>query len=418
MSFISLLLYITAIYIRPQEWLPQVYGWPLIDILAIATAFFVILETMHTKKIIVNHPQNILLLAFLGAVVFSHLSHTYMWGAYDSFIKFGKIVVMFFLFVTVLNSQKKLKIAIWLIVILTVILALQGIYQYRHGFGWAGQPLVQQRGKHPIFRITWIGIFNDPNDLALAFVVAIGFLLSFIFSRVSFFTKIISIPLVGVLIYSLYLTNSRGGYLALGATTMYYFLRKMKNKILALIIGGVLAFSIFIFGPSRLSNISIREDSAYGRIEAWYEGFQMLKNAPLFGVGYRMFTDYYPLTAHNSYILVAAEEGLIGLFIWIALIYTCFKGLYILTGRNNGLKPYVSGLEAGLVGFLSASFFLSRSYVTLLYILLALASAFAYTFLKKEEYFGGKEMRRAGILTIGILFILWISMRVSLRILG
>jgi len=111
------------------------------------------------------------------------------------------------------------------------------------------------------------------------------------------------------------------------------------------------------------------------------------------------------------------RRGLIGLFIWIALIYTCFKGLYVLTSRNNGLKPYVSGLEAGLVGFLSASFFLSRSYVTLLYILLALASAFAYTFLKKEEYFGGKEIRRAGILTIGILFIIWISMRVSLRIL-
>jgi O-antigen ligase len=326
---------------------------------------------------------------------------------------------MFFLFVNALNSKNKIRIAIWAMVLLTVILAIQGIYQYQNGFGWAGQPLVQQGKQYGIGRITWVGIFNDPNDLALAFVVAIGFLLSFLLGNTRSFAKIVSVPFIGVLMWSLYLTNSRGGYLALAATSAYFFMRKVKNKFLAIMVGSLLAFTVIIVGPSRLSDISVQEASAHGRIEAWYEGFQMLKSSPLFGVGYRMFGDYHSRAAHNSYILVAAEEGLLGLFVWMALIYACFKGLNILVNKNKELRPYTLGLEAGLVGYLCASYFLSRSYITPLYILLALAGAFAYICLKKEEYrFGIKDVRIAGALTMGILFITWLSMRVSLRILG
>jgi O-antigen ligase len=416
MSFISLLLYIAAIYIRPQEWVPAFSGLPLIDILAMATAFFLVWEISQNKKLFIVTPQNMLVVCFLGCIVLSHVAHTYAWGAWDSFLKFGRNVIMFFLFVNALNSKNKIRIAIWFMLLLTIILAIQGIYQYQHGYGWAGQQPILDRGN---LRITWVGIFNDPNDLALAFVVAIGFLLSFLFGNTRFFAKIVSVPFMGILMWSLYLTNSRGGYLALAATSAYFFMKKVKNKFLAIVIGGLLAFTVIIVGPSRLSDISVQEASAHGRIEAWYEGFQMLKSAPLFGVGYGMFTDHYPKTAHNSYILVAAEEGLFGLFIWIALIYACFKGLNILVNKNKELRPYTLGLEAGLVGYLCASYFLSRSYITPLYILLALAAAFAYTCLKKEDYrFGIKDVRIAWVLTMGILFITWLSMRVSLRILG
>jgi hypothetical protein len=48
--------------------------------------------------------------------------------------------------------------------------------QIRDGFGWAGQLPVIQGGKLTplITRITWVGIFGDPNDMALTFVIALG----------------------------------------------------------------------------------------------------------------------------------------------------------------------------------------------------------------------------------------------------
>lgn len=414
MSFISLLLYIAVIYIRPADWIPAFYGKQLLDWLAILTVFFLAIEAIGKKrKLILNTPQSLLLLGFLVTIALSHLSRFYFWGAYDSFINFSKIVIMFLLFVNVLDSEKKLKVSLWLIVILTVILAIQGIRQFRTGFGWAGQPLTRDG------RITWVGIFNDPNDLALGLVVAMGILLAFIFGNTKLFPKIISIPLLGILLYALYLTNSRGGYLAFAGTILFYFLRKFRKKSLAISLGGILLLLIFLLGPSRLSAISISEDSAYGRIDAWYEGFQMMKKAPLFGVGYGMFTEDYHLTAHNSFILVAAEEGLVGLFLWIALIYSCFKGLFILIKNNQSSRPYLSGLEASLFGFLCASYFLSRSYTTIPYIMFALATAFIYTLLKKEDYsFGFKDLKFSGVLSMAILFITWLAMRISLKMLG
>jgi len=415
MSFIFLLFYIATIYIRPQEWVPAIYAWPLIDILATATAICLFFEIAMRGWARIKEAQNMLLLAFFGCVLMSHMSHTYLQGTIDSFNKFGPNVIMFFLFVNVLNTPRKIKIAIWLIVAMSLFLALESIFQYRNGIGWAGQPMILDRG---MFRTTWIGIFNDPNDLALAIVVGIGVLISFIFSRSSIFAKVISIPILGVLSYGLYFTNSRGGYLAYAAMTAYFFMRKFKNKAIAISIGALLAFVIIIIGPSRMSDISAHEGAAFGRIEAWYQGFQMLKSAPLFGVGYGMFADYHRLTAHNSYILVAAEEGLIGFFIWIALIYAVFKGLFKLT-RDNTVAAYSLGIEAGLFGFLAASYFLSRAYIALFYVILAVSCALIYTHLRKEDnVFNFKDLGRAGLLSVGILIMVWISMRVSLRLVG
>lgn len=431
MSFITLLLYITAIYIRPQEWVFAVYGWPLITILAIATIIFLLFSSFRNRNFRVIEPQSILLIVFLGCVALSHLMHfkPYFGGAWDSFIKFGPNVIMFLLFVNILNSAKRIKISIWLIIILTVILAMQGMYQFKHGLGWAGQPLVQAEEGKSLGRITWIGIFNDPNDLALAFVVAMGFLLSFIFGKTKLIIKIVSIPLIILIGQALYLTNSRGGYLALAATSVYYFLRRFRNRFIAITVGLVLAAFVLSVGPSRISDMSAEEESARGRIDAWYEGFQMLKSAPIFGVGYGMFTDYHPLTAHNSYILVAAEEGLIGLFVWIALIYLSFKSLFkiskvyglqsTVSGLRSDLTLYTRGLESALVGFLSAAFFLSRSYIEPLYIMLALASAAAFALLEKDDYaFKGKDLGVAGAMTLTILVVTWVTMKVSLKMLS
>ena len=412
MAFILLLLYTTCIYLRPQEWVPAVYGWPLIDWLAI---LMIICLFLNPSKVKIKTPQNLLLFGFLITIVLSHLSHFYMWAAYESFLNFGKIVIMFFLFSNVINSEKKIKVSIWFIIILTVVLAIQGIYQYEHGIGWAGQPLVQQGKEYGVGRITWIGIFNDPNDLALAFVMAIGFLLAFVFSKTKFFIKVLSVFLTGILLYSLYFTNSRGGYLALAATMGYFFLRSMKNKFIAVVIGGVLAFSVMFFGPSRLSTISTSEGSAYGRIDAWYQGFQMLKSAPLFGVGYGRWKDYHSLGAHNSYILVAAEEGIVGLFFWMALIYLCFKHLKTIKNKNREITVYILGIEGGFFGFLVSAYFLSRSYISVLYIMLALASAFVYVFLKNDENsFHFKDIKTTSILILGILALVWGSMKFSI----
>ena len=368
-------------------------------------------------------PQTIFMFGFLCALVASHLRHLYFGsgGALTAFTDFSKTIIMYTLIANVVNSEKKFGVTIGLLTILTLILAIQGIMQHKTGYGWAGQPLLKGG------RITWIGIFNDPNDLALAFVIIVPFLLNAIFiSPIRY--KIISLPILGTLLYAIYLTNSRGGVLALLTAIFYYFFFYLKRKghpILGIAIAVFFVAILFAHGPSRMKMLSVKEASAYGRIEAWYEGIQMLKSAPLFGVGYRMFTDYYFLTAHNSIMLCAAETGLIGLFFWVGLYYFCFKNLLNLQKAENessekikNIKYYAFALEAGLIGFLASAFFLSRTYITLPYIMIALVVALFNV--GQERYKRPKnkiipvDLRNIGLVSLGSLILIYVIMKVVL----
>ncbi len=86
-----------------------------------------------------------------------------------AFIDFGKTIVLYFLVVNIVNSERRFKIVITLLIILTTLLAIHGIYQHNTGLGWAGQTMDKDG------RIKWIGIFNDSNDLALALIIIVPF---------------------------------------------------------------------------------------------------------------------------------------------------------------------------------------------------------------------------------------------------
>lgn len=420
MAFIGLLLYIVCIYLRPAEWVPVLYGTSVMQIIGIVTTVLWIFSMPISKKKIVKSPLNIFMIGFLFALIVSHLSHFYFGGALNAFFDFSKVLIMFFLITNVIDSFKKFKITISLMIFLSLLLVIQGIMQYEMGFGWAGQPL--EKG-----RITWIGIFNDPNDLALAFVIIVPFLLNSIFSSPKMRNKIISLPMLGVMLYGIYLTNSRGGMLSLGVVLFsfpLFYLKKKGHMVLGLIIGMFAITLLFAYAPSRMADLSVQEDSAYGRIEAWYEGIQMLKSAPLFGVGYRMFTDYFHYTAHNSIILCAAEAGLLGLFFWIGLFYFSFRSLKLIQENESSVEmknigQYAYLLQIGMIGFLVSSMFLSRTYILLPYLLMALSASLynirwkVYNNLKNNEI-RATDLKNIAFISVASLIFVYFVMKVTI----
>jgi len=149
--------------------------------------------------------------------------------------------------------------------------------------------------------------------------------------------------------------------------------------------------------PTRAQDISVDEESAFGRVDAWYEGLHMFLSHPLLGVGAGNFTDYNDLTAHNSFVLVVAETGFIGYVLWLAFVgYSFLMMLRILRyqvevpaqatipvektddanfsadwerERNIALTLLLT-----LCGMFAAAFFLSRSYTVVMYLLIALVA--------------------------------------------
>ena len=128
-----------------------------------------------------------------------------------------------------------------------------------------------------------------------------------------------------------------------------------------------------------------------------------------------MFTDQHHLTAHNSFVLAAAELGLVGLFFWVGLFYTSFKGLSSVQKHCPRLAGYAYGLQAAHVGFAATAFFLSRTYMELPYLLCALSAALyavARNQTDRVEFrLTMKDARNVGLASIGALLLAQIAMK-------
>jgi putative inorganic carbon (hco3(-)) transporter len=324
---------------------------------------------------------DLMMIGFILAIGLSHVSHFWFGGAWISMEKFFPIFVGYFLVAHSPDSKGKLEGLITVVIICTVILAVVGIVQYHTGTAIGGATLLIERvqdgyGKvvAEYKRIRWIGPFNDPNDLALAFVLVIPFLLHRLSEKKYLFPFLFLPPVV----YALYLTNSRGAALALAISFLMFFVirkGKWKGALLAFIAIGLLV----LFGPSRVGDISTVDESAHGRLDAWYEGYQILKENPVFGAGADTFTDFNRITAHNSLVLVFAELGLFGAFFFIGMFYFPLERVLRYFSRNKGkpIESYpsmgiYSAMIASLAGVITSIFFLSRSYTLLPYLIVGM----------------------------------------------
>ncbi len=409
MAFFWLLLYLVVLYIRPAEWIPVFRGWQLADLTLIAGGLFLVFHIVATRKGLVRVPHTGLMLSLFGAMAASHAAHTYIGGIQAAIIGFAPVLIMYFLVVNTVTSTWRFKIVLWLLVFLTAVLVWQGIGQKLTGHGWAGQKLIAGR-------ITWISIFNDPNDLALAFAIMVPVLLAILFKPGFFGLKVLPLGLLLLLVYGVFLTNSRGGALGLLVAIMFFFVKRSRYVIPGGVLGGLFAVPFFLFGPSRLGLLSAGPDeSAYGRLDSWYYGFQLMKANPIFGVGKDLFTNDYPLTAHNSFVLAAAELGLVGLWCWLAVLYVSFKGLSLVQKHHATLAPYAYGLQAALMGYAATAFFLSRTYNELPYLVYGLsASLYSLASQDIEQVrfrFTGGDAVKVFLLAVGVLGMTQLAMK-------
>jgi len=384
--FIGILNYFLFLYLRPQEFISAFRGIPLILIMVGVTFAAMLVRGALDKKSMVNSPQNIFMIWIYAAVMLSQMAQLYIWGVINAGTNFLHIILSYFFIVNLVDNKKKLQIGLYSIILLSVYLAVAGIYQYYTGTSFGIETVQAER------RIRGLGIFNDPNDLAMALLISMPFLILKIQSRVSNLKRFFMLGFLSILLYALFLTNSRGGMLGFMVLMGIIFYKKYGKKVgIALSLVGFAG--IFALGPSRIVEISPHEASAYGRVESWAAGFDMFLTHPLFGVGIGAYTDYHPLVAHNSFIHCAAELGMFGLFPWVFLIFISVKNLYFVslklqTEPPSDMEIICNSLLYSLVVFVVTTLFLSRVYSELLYIFIAFSAAYIklYTDQSTAEY--------------------------------
>lgn len=205
-----------------------------------------------------------------------------------------------------------------------------------------------------------------------------------------------------LLLAGIYLTSSRGAYLAAAFGVVVYGVvagMTLNRLLIAAPIGALLLLipgvgsRLFSFGGGQLA----AEDGSFlSRLATQRVALAMVHDRPLVGVGpdgyLTAFGEYaaeaqqsleMALAAHNLYLGLWAEIGLLGLVAFCALLLVglIMAGRSALTARRmpttagDHYRPYAAGLFAGLMGWCVASVFLHLSYARIAILLVCLSAA-------------------------------------------
>jgi O-antigen ligase len=383
--YFYLLVYIVVLYIRPQEYHPVFVGTPIVPaLLGFAALFWLVAQKKNFEA-----PQHRLLPALVVAMFMSVAMTGWMTGALNAVVDFAPTLILYYLVATSVDSIKRFREMALVLTLVCCVLVLHGAEQAlsEGGIGWTGAKMIDGR-------ITYLGFLNDPNDLAMAFVMTLPFTLYLAQVSRWFVWRHALHAAAALLLYGIYLCNSRGGLLALAAMLFVYSIRRF-GLTRSVVVAPVLGVPLVLLAPSRINEISADEESAAGRVDAWFEGFEMFRSHPVFGIGKDLFTDHNPLTAHNSFVLAIAELGVVGYFFWLAIVVLSGLMLYRLV-RADAPQASPPGVSAGadaqaiewsdwqlaartvmysFVGVMVAAFFLSRTYIAILFLLIALVVA-------------------------------------------
>jgi O-antigen ligase len=396
--FPLILLYLMFVIIRPQDFLPGAADLPLMP-LSLLLAFVGWLAAGARTP---AAPQFLLLPLFVLMAMASEVANGWFGGTLDVLDQLGPSLIVFFVLATSVNEPRRAAAAFRVIGLSAMVLALHSAQQAAHGVGFTGMTLGEDG------RVRYVGIFNDPNDLGLLFVMALP-MVFYLASRAGFLGRWFWRAGALLLLFGVYLTQSRGTQLAvllMGA--VYLWQRRGLATAASLSVAGLVG--LMLLPSSRMTELDVDEPSAFGRVDAWYEGLDMFKTHPLLGVGAGNFTDYNELTAHNSFVLVLAETGFLGFLTWLAFVGYCFWMMWRLLHFRPApvavpdapaqlvaaVRPWRGAparrvpaapaapvpetpekaltltLLCALCGFFAAAFFLSRSYNIMLYTLAAI----------------------------------------------
>lgn len=253
----------------------------------------------------------------------------------------------------------------------------------------------------------YAGSTFDPNESALMLLVALPLAvnLGMMKGKYRYAWWVAAVLVLGAIVK----TGSRGGFIGLCAIALWYLARtpgRRKPLAIAAVGVGAVIFTAAA-GPEQrerlFSVFNLKEDYNYtsreGRKEVWKRGFgYMLKN-PVLGVGVACFPVAEGVlsgkedegfgvkygAAHNSFIQVGAELGVLGLIAFTGMLAGAFHGTRRGARggrRRRGLDPHADedrllaiAIEGGLVAFVVTGFFLSFAYQMVTFFLLAVGAA-------------------------------------------
>jgi O-antigen ligase len=195
------------------------------------------------------------------------------------------------------------------------------------------------------------GILGNPNDLALNMVVFLPFGLAAAFKPGPVPRRVLAALCAAVMMATIVLTKSRGGFLGLGAMLAMLVITSVRVRPAIGVAAVVAVLAAVPLAPASFWNrmVSILDadhdttGSRQARLDLLEEGVRVFVAHPVLGVGLGQFINYDPTdrkgawnVTHNAVLQVAAELGIVGL---VPFLFVVGRAVLAVKVTRRALMP-------------------------------------------------------------------------------
>lgn len=311
------------------------------------------------------------------------------------------------------------------LILLGIIEAGLGIYQYVYGFNYTIRIITQnpdlvasqsyQGILHALQTHRIIGSFGNPNVYALFLAMTLPVSIYYFFKESKLIYRILLLISSSIILTALAFTYSRGGIICVvvGLIALIPIFRKqIKIQLFLGIFGLILLTAILIFVCSQVPKSEMKSEkletfsnrlttptsTVSERLHYWSIAKQMIFDHPIFGTGIGSYGirygRYKPVGigeskyVHNLFLQIWVEQGLLGLLsflgILVVLIFSTINRYRHLA--SNPELAFSIAIFGGIIAFIIDGFFGYGYYIPELYYLFCfLLGIFVVTGIRKPE---------------------------------
>lgn len=319
-------------------------------------------------------------------------------------------VMIYLLLLNAIRGEAELRTVLWALLAAAAISSAVVIHQeltqdFTNIYGGLAQ-------RHAEFKVgaEWrdraAGPIGDPNYYAQALLIPLPVAVAFCFIERGWRGRLLAAAAAGLIIAAVGLTYSRGGAIGMAAVLIMIALLMRVRLPVILAAGLSILLLLSVVSPEFFGRVASIGDvrhvaSTEGNVDRSFRGrlgenlaaWNVFIDHPVFGVGPDNFALYYQeyadelgmayhaenRIAHNLYLNVAADLGLVGLLLTMAVMVVPIFQLWGVYRAFYHTRPFLAKTAAALgtahVGYLITGVLLTLAYERYFWCLLALAGS-------------------------------------------
>lgn len=362
-----------SIFAKPMIWLSiTVFAVPFVStmmslLLLICTALSLFLKVAINKDFKLKYfKTNAWVLMFALVIGICAVTSISLEESRNIALLMIAFVLSYFVVINTIENEKQFKFILYIFSIAAVITAFYGLYQYMFGDLYSQAWLDKEMFEDIKMRV--YSTFENPNVYGEYLILAIPIIAGLLWTEKGIFKKLFWLGSLGVTMLALALTFSRGCWLgiilAIGLLAIMIDRRFILLGIVALL------FLPFVLPESIINRFlsigNMGDSSTSYRVYIWMGTLAMLADYWFSGIGLGItsFNTIYPIYSynnisaphsHNLYLQLVVEFGIVGLIIFLGMLYNFYKETIISICKKKNILT--SSLIAGVSGFMLQSMF-------------------------------------------------------------